>query len=63
MHKDLTKLTKSLNTQGFTHRTTNKGHLIVYLDNRPITTFSGTPSDHRSWTNSIQRLRRAGYTD
>lgn len=61
MHKDLRKLQKNLEAQGFTTRATKKGHLMVFKGIRPVTTFAGTPSDGRSWQNSLAACKRHGY--
>lgn len=62
MNKDLKKIKKALEDQGFQTEVTRRGHLIVRdSDGRLVTTFSGTPSDGRSWKNSIAAARRAGF--
>ena len=61
MHKDLRKLVKAAEAQGFGTFTNRKGHLVFTVDGQIVAIFSGTPSDHRSWTNSMARLRRAGF--
>lgn len=61
MDKDLRKLLKALVKAGFEVRVTRKGHHAVYLDDRWVTTLSGTPSDHRSTRNALAALRRAGF--
>lgn len=61
MNKDLKRIQKSLHAQGFTTRVTKKGHLLVMKDGALVTTFSGTPGDHRSWKNSLAYARRAGF--
>jgi hypothetical protein len=61
MNKDLRKLMKALEQQGFEVRLTSKGHLMVYRDGRAIATLSGTASDHRSLRNGIAKLRNAGF--
>lgn len=62
MHKDLKKIRKALEAQGFTTSVNNLGHLEVRKDGERVTTFSGTPSDTRSWKNSISHARRHGFT-
>ncbi|MFD6356746.1 hypothetical protein [Nocardia tengchongensis] len=59
--KDLRKLLKDLEDQGFEWRETTKGHIRVGKNGRAIATFSGTPSDVRSMKNAIAPLKRAGY--
>lgn len=62
MKKDLKKISKALEEQGFTVKPSkSKQHLIVFKDGRRIAVFSGTPSDHRSWLNSLADARRAGF--
>lgn len=61
MDKELKALVKALEQQGFTTRRTTKGHVMVSLNGRVITVFAGTPSDHRSWRNSLAPLKRAGF--
>jgi hypothetical protein len=61
MHKDLKKIAKALEAQGFEVEVTKRGHMLVYRDGRHIATFSGTPSDWRSMKNSLSDARRAGF--
>ncbi|QPE04143.1 hypothetical protein IT882_13175 [Microbacterium schleiferi] len=61
MHKELKKIAKALEAQGFDLEVTSRGHLIVSRDGQKITTFAGTPSDGRSWKNSLAYARRAGF--
>jgi hypothetical protein len=61
MHKDLKKIAKALEEQGFTVTITKRGHMAVYRDGRHIATFSGTASDWRSMKNSIADARRGGF--
>ncbi len=61
MHKELKKLVKELEAQGFDTETTSRGHVIVRKDGRRITTFAGSPSDGRSWKNSLAYCRREGF--
>jgi hypothetical protein len=62
MNKDLQALIKKAEAQGFTYRVTGKGHVMFKdADGKPVSTFSGTPSDGRSWKNSLARLKRAGF--
>lgn len=61
MDKDLRKIVKALEEQGFEVATTSKGHLMVLRNGEVIATFSGTPSDWRSIRNSLSRLKRAGF--
>ena len=57
MDKDLRKVVKELEAQGFTA----KGHITVTRDGRVVAVFSGTPSDWRSMRNALARLRHAGF--
>lgn len=61
MHKELRKIQKELEAQGFTTRVTAKGHLQVFRNGTKVATFSGTPSDVRSLRNSLADARRAGF--
>ena len=61
MDKDLKKIVKALQKQGFEVEVTRKGHLMVYRDGRLVTTFSGTASDWRALKNGIAAARRAGF--
>ena len=61
MDKDLKKIVKALQQQGFEVEITKRGHVMVYADGRLVVTFSGTPSDWRSFKNSLARARRAGF--
>lgn len=58
----MTELLRELVNQGFTCRTTKRGHFLVYdPTGRVVTTLPSTPSDHRSMKNAIAVLRRAGF--
>lgn len=59
--KDLRQLVHSLQLEGFEVRWTSRGHLVVGRVGRVVTVFSGSPSDWRSFHNSMADLRRAGY--
>lgn len=61
MHKDLKKIVKALEAQGFETAVTRRGHLLVIRDGRVVTTFSGTPGDGRSWKNALSFAKRAGF--
>jgi len=61
MDKDLRKVVKELEAQGYETRVTAKGHITVTRDGRVVAVFSGTPSDWRSMRNALARLRRAGF--
>jgi len=59
--KDRRVLAKRLNKAGYDTRLTTKGHLLVLQQGQIVTCFAGTPSDHRSWKNSLAPLRRLGF--
>ncbi|WP_353809177.1 hypothetical protein [Agromyces sp. SYSU T00194] len=61
MDKDLKKIIKALQKQGFEIEVTSKQHVMVYRDGRLVVTFSGTASDWRSVKNGIAKARRAGF--
>lgn len=61
MARDLNKILKELETQGFTHRRTKKGHRVVTKDARIVAVFACTPSDPRSVKNSLADCKRAGF--
>lgn len=61
MNKNLKKLTKALEDQGFSVRVSKRGHILVFNSDGLVATFSGTPSDWRSLKNSMAALRRAGF--
>jgi predicted RNA binding protein YcfA (HicA-like mRNA interferase family) len=60
--KEINRLIRVLEDQGFTAEKTRKGHWLVRSpEGRVIATLAATPSDHRSIINSIARLRKAGF--
>lgn len=61
MRKDLKKMIKALEDQGYEVRRTAGSHYEVRYDGRKVTTFPGTPSDHRSWLNALARAKRHGF--
>lgn len=61
MHKDLKKIVKALDDQGFEVRTRKNGHIAVFKDGEYVTTFAGTPSSSRSWKNSVADCKRRGF--
>ena len=60
--KTLRKLVRDLQASGYQVRWTSKQHLLVLRDWNVLTSFAGTPSDWRSWRNSIAPLKRDGFT-
>lgn len=61
MDKDTKKLLKEAKKQGFDWQLTNRGHALVTKNGNPVTTFSGTASDSRSFKNSLAAMRAAGF--
>ncbi len=61
MKKDSKKLVKELGLQGFDCRITRRGHGQVRLDGHIVAVLAGTPSDRRSWLNTLADLKRVGY--
>ncbi|WP_345476838.1 type II toxin-antitoxin system HicA family toxin [Nesterenkonia rhizosphaerae] len=56
------KLIKALEDAGYEVVYTKKGHPVVLdQEGRRVTTFSGTPSDRRSWLNQLAPLKRRGF--
>ena len=61
MNKDLRKVVKALEAQGFEVTVTSKGHLMVTRDGAVIAVLAGTASDWRSLRNGLAPLKRAGF--
>jgi hypothetical protein len=61
MDKDLKKIIKALEAQGFEVTVTRKQHIAVSKDGRFVVMFAGTASDWRSMRNGIAAARRAGF--
>lgn len=61
MDKELKKVVKALEAQGFDVTVTRKQHIAVSRDGRIVAIFSGTASDWRSMRNSIAAAKRAGF--
>lgn len=61
MKKDLKKLVKELERQGYEVRVLANGHVQVRRDGRVISALSGTPSDRRAWLNQLAPLKRDGF--
>jgi hypothetical protein len=61
MNKDLRKIVKALEAQGFEVDVTSRNHVVVSRNGELIATFSGTASDWRSIRNSLAPLKRAGF--
>lgn len=62
MDKDMKKLVKHLQAQGFEVKVTKRGHITVFAeDGSFVAAFAGTPSDWRGIKNGIAAARRAGF--
>jgi hypothetical protein len=61
MHKDLRKIVRALEDQGFEVTVTKRGHVMVTREGTLIATFAGTASDWRSIRNGLAPLKRAGF--
>ena len=61
MDKDLKKLLKALEAQGFEVRKSGKGYPMVYLRGEFVAKLAQTPGDWRSWKNGLAALRRHGF--
>lgn len=62
MNKDLKKLIKALEEQGYVVTYTAKGHPVVHTaDGKWVTNMAGTPSERRGWRNALAALRRSGF--
>lgn len=61
MEKDMRKLIKALENQGFVVKTNRDGHGFVYLNGRFVTKLAGTPSDKRGFSNALAAMRRFGF--
>lgn len=60
--KEVKKLVKALEAQGFEVKIGKTNHPKVYRDGKLITTLPSTPSDWRSLKNALALLKRAGFT-
>lgn len=61
LDKDLRKILKAAEKQGFEVRTTTNGHPMVYRDGTFVTQSAMTPGDWRGQRNLIAALRRFGF--
>jgi len=60
--KQLNKLFKELERQGFRIETKKKGYMIYPADKSlGQVTVHKTPSDNRAWNNMLSELRRCGF--
>lgn len=61
MDKDLRKILKEAEQQGFEIRHTSDGHPMVYRNGQFVSKVATTPSDRRGQQNLIAALRRYGF--
>ena len=62
MDKDTRNVLAEAKRQGFTVRTTSRGHgQVRNADGQVVAVFSGTPGDVRALRNGIAQLRKAGF--
>lgn len=61
VNKDVVKILKQLDGQGFTHRFTPNNRLVVYRDGRQVASISCNVRDWRTIANSLARLSKAGF--
>ena len=62
MDKDLRKILKEAEKQGFEVRHTSDGHPMVYRNGEFVTQSATSPSDRRGQKNLIAALRRYGFS-
>ena len=61
MKKEIKRIVKALETQGFYVERSGKGHLKVKNERGgTVYVMPSTPSDHRSLKNTVAELRRKG---
>jgi len=61
MNKDLKKIIRALEAQGFTWTFAKSGHVIVRKNGEFVTVFAGTVSDWRGFRNGISDCRQFGF--
>ena len=61
MDKDMKRIIRALEDQGFDVKRTKSGHHRVTLNGRYVTTLAGTPSDRRGLLNALAAAKRAGF--
>lgn len=61
MDKDIKRLIRALEDQGFDVTRTKSRHFRVTLNGQYVTTFAGTPSDWRGLKNALAAAERAGF--
>ncbi len=61
MDKDIRKIVKAVEAQGFDVATTKTGHLVVSRDGQRVTTLSARRQDPRGLLNALAQMKRAGF--
>ncbi|MCU1677723.1 MAG: Uncharacterized protein JWM93_2481 [Frankiales bacterium] len=59
--KEVTKLVKALEAQGFTCDASGKNYWLVKKGGEFVVKIASTPSDHRWLANTIAKARRHGF--
>lgn len=59
--KELTRLIRQLEEQGWHVEATKSGWMAYSPDGINKTSIHKTPSDHRAWKNLISNLRKGGF--
>lgn len=63
-NKELKKLLKSLEAQGWRVERRSKGWMVYPPDTtKPMVTIHETLSDYRAWKNQMAALKRSGYQE
>ena len=55
------QLRRACEQAGFDVRNGKGDHLVLYVEGRRVGTLAGSPSDPRSFLNTVSDIRRAGY--
>lgn len=61
MDKDLRKILRALDAQGFEVTRTSRGRYAVKHDGQVVTVFPGNSGDWRARRNALAALKRAGF--
>ena len=61
MHRDMKKILKALEKDGYSITYSRNGHPVIKKNGKHVAITSGTPSDWRSWKNFTQQLKRSGF--
>jgi hypothetical protein len=61
MDKDLAKIIRALEAQGFTWTITKSQHIVVRKDDVFVTALGGNRKDWRGYRNAIAEARRFGF--